>query len=522
MIRMTAFRGSAHPLALILGGSLIAAGILIALLRVLSAPPPPPVEKTKDGQQAAAQGGPLLVFCAAGVRPPVEAVAKRYREEYGIEIQLQYDTSEALQAKLSLAKTGDLYIPADISYLQKTRANGQTCEQIPLATLTPVLAFKKGNPKGIKDLASLLQADTRVVLASPSAAIRKTTEKVLKKTNQWQELETRRLAGNGGVSEVGTVTEVANALKIGAADAGLLWDAVAEQYPDLEVLRLPELDAAKQQTELAVLSTAANPTLALHFARYLAASDRGLPEFTSRGYKIAEGDEWAERPKLTIFLGSMLRPAIEETIKAFAKREGVDVTTGIDGCGILVGQMRAGARPDMYFACDVQFMNDVKILFGKPEEISENTMVIAVAKGNPKNIKELKDLTRPGIKVGIGHEQQCALGWLTKGVLDQTNFCDEIMKNVALRSTTGDTLVNQMQTGALDAAIVYETNTHFARGKIDVVKVRLDQKFAVQPVAVGLKSKHKHLTGRLVALLKSQESEQRFKELGFVWKAEKE
>jgi len=520
MTEMRAFRGASHPFALILGGSLIAAGVLIAMLRVLSAPPPPPVAKLENGQTAVSKGGQLMVFCAAGLRPPVEAVAKRYKEEYGIEIQLQYDTSEALLSKLNVVKTGDLYLPADVSYLKKTREQGLTREQIPLATLTPVLAVKKGNPKSVKSLADLLREDTRVALASSSAAIRKTAQKILEKNGQWQGLETRRLAGNGGISEVGTVTEVANTLKLGAADAGFLWDAVAEQYPDLEAIHLPELDAAKQQTELAVLSTATNPTMALHFARYMAASDRGLPEFAARGYKIDDGDAWAERPKLTIFMGSMLRPAIEETIKAFAEREGVDITTGIDGCGILVGQMRAGARPDMYFACDVQFMNDVKILFGKPVEISENTMVIAVAKGNPKNIKELKDLTRPGIKLGIGHEQQCALGWLTKGVLDQTNFCDEIMKNVALRSTTGDTLVNQMQTGALDAVIVYETNTHFARGKIDVVKVQLEQKFAVQPVAVGLKSKHKHLTGRLVQLLKSKESEQRFKELGFAWKAE--
>ena len=37
----------------------------------------------------------------------------------------------------------------------------------------------------------------------------------------------------------------------------------------------------------------------------------------------------------------MLRPAIEETIKDFEQREGAQVTTIYNGCGILVAQIKA-------------------------------------------------------------------------------------------------------------------------------------------------------------------------------------
>jgi len=36
------------------------------------------------------------------------------------------------------------------------------------------------------------------------------------------------------------------------------------------------------------------------------------------------------------------------------------VTRVYNGCGILVGQMQAGAKPDLYFACDAQFMAMVR------------------------------------------------------------------------------------------------------------------------------------------------------------------
>src|SRR5256885_9955496 len=52
-------------------------------------------------------------------------------------------------------------------------------------------------------------------------------------------------------------------------------------------------------------------------------------------------------PYTTLFR-SMLRPAIEETIQDFERREGVSVTRVYNGCGILVAAMRAGDRPDAY------------------------------------------------------------------------------------------------------------------------------------------------------------------------------
>ncbi len=33
---------------------------------------------------------PLLVFCAAGLKLPVEAVAREYEQTFGVQVQLQY------------------------------------------------------------------------------------------------------------------------------------------------------------------------------------------------------------------------------------------------------------------------------------------------------------------------------------------------------------------------------------------------------------------------------------------------
>ena len=155
----------------------------------------------------------------------------------------------------------------------------------------------------------------------------------------------------------GTVTDVANDVKLGGGCGYRLRTVLATTRNAGG--RRAELAGDLSQVEVAVLATARNPTAALHLARYLAAADRGLEHFQKHGFRTAHGDHWADRPELSLFAGSMLRPAIADTIKQFEQREGVLVSTVYNGCGILVGQMKGGQLPDAYFACDVEFMKQV-------------------------------------------------------------------------------------------------------------------------------------------------------------------
>jgi molybdenum ABC transporter molybdate-binding protein len=214
----------------------------------------------------------------------------------------------------------------------------------------------------------------------------------------------------------------------------------------------------------------------------------------------------------------MLRPAIEKTIEAFEKREGCTVTRVYNGCGILVAQMKVGEQPDLYFACDSSFMEQVKDRFERPSDVSVNQLVILVKKGNPHAVKNLKDLGKPGLKIGIGHEKQCALGVLTQETLAQSRTRSEIMNNVAVQTPTGDLLVNQMRTGALDAVVAYVSNAVSAADQLEAIAIDIPCALATQPLAVARGSKQKQLALRLVEALKSPESRGRFQAEGFGWK----
>jgi ABC-type molybdate transport system substrate-binding protein len=354
----------------------------------------------------------------------------------------------------------------------------------------------------------------RLVQASPdAAAIGKITRATLQTAGQWESLDKATTAYRS------TVNDVANDLTVGAADAGIVYDAVLHAYPKLEAVRIPELESAVSPVAIGVIATSQQPAAALHFARYVAAGDRGLRHYAEHGFlQVSKGDEWSDVPELSLFAGSMLRPAIEGTIVAFEQREGVRVSRVYNGCGSLVAQMKAGQHPDAYFACDREFMNQVPDLFPGPVDVSENELVILVQKGNPQNIADLKDLGRKRLRVGIGHEKQCAMGWLTQKTLKEGGVQTEVMENVTVQTPTGDMLVNQLLTGSLDAAVVYLSNAAGARGKLDAVRIQgLECSVATQPFAVSKDTRYPQLTARLFDRLCSAESSDSFKAEGFQW-----
>ncbi len=498
-------RGSiARPMAVMLASVALLVVLVTALVRQ-----PRTTTQTEANE-------PLVIYCAASNKSVLEAIRRDYEREYQTPLQIQYGPSQTLLASLEVSGTGDLYLPADDSYLGLARERkllAGDSSVFPLATMQAVVAVAKGNPKRIVRLEDLLRDDVRLAQASAeAAAIGKLTRDGLTASGQWDKLHAHTTVYKT------TVNEVANDVKVGAVDAGIVFDAVLHDYDTLEAVALPDLESVQAHVAVAVLKSSSQPKQALHFARYLAAGDKGLAKYREFGFQPVDGDAWTEQPEITLYSGSMLRPAIEATITDFEKREGVRVTRVYNGCGILVAQMKAGQVPDAYFACDVEFMNQVRGLFPESENVSQNELVILVKKGNPHGIKSLLDLAKPGLRVGIGHEKQCAMGWLTQKTFDEGGVKEEVMKNVAVQTPTGDMLVNQMRSGSLDAAVAYLSNAAGSGEFLDAIRIKgISCSVATQPFGVAKDSANKRLAERLRQAIRADSSKERFTNEGFQW-----
>ncbi len=454
----------------------------------------------------------ILVYCAAGVKPVVEKVAQNYYKEYGIRVDLQYGGSGTLLSNLRVAKQGDLYLAGDKSYIDEGIAYGFIQETQPLAFMRPVIAVAKGNPNNIRSIEDLAKKDNKVAIANPDAAsIGRLTKKLLTNSGQWKSLK------ENATVFMPTVNEVANSIKIGAIDAGVIWDATAKQYKELDFITVPVFSKSVKNITIGVLKYSKQPTEALKFLRYLSARDKGLPVFKNLGYEPIKGDVWSEDPQLLFFSGGVNRLAIDQTIQSFEKREGVEVTRVYNGCGILVSQMKAGQKPDAYLSCDVSFMTQVEDRYTDITDISKTGIVIATKKGNPKNIQNLDDLTKEGLQLGICNHKQSALGSLTKRLLEGKGLWDDVYKNVRSQTPTADLLVNQIRTGSLDAVIVYAANVSKVSDKLDIVKLNDEQAMALQNYGISKNSDHQYLMKRLLNALTDEQSKKNYLDLGFSW-----
>jgi len=496
-----------NPARTVIGLSLAIAGVLVLLLMWR------PGAGNSAGGQAAVPGRPLLVYCAAGLKVPVEAVAREYERRTGVPVQLQFGGSGLLLNNLRVARRGDLFLAADHTFLDAGRSNGLVNEVLPLARMQAVIVTPKDNPKNLRSLQDLVQPGVQIAFANPdAAAIGVLCRQVLERSNVWAALQPRIKVFKP------TVNDVANDVKLGTVDAGIVWDAVVTAYPELTSHRDPTLDAATADVGIGVLSFTEQPAAALRFARFLGARDAGLPVLASHGYSVVEGDVWSERPEIVLYSGGVNRLAIENTIREFEEREGVSISRVYNGCGILTAQIRSGQRPDAYFACDVSFMTPVSSFFRPHTVLSETRILILTQPGNPKGIRSLEDLAQSGLSLGIANEQQSALGALTQRLLDAEGLTARVLPNVRVQTPTADLLVNQVRAGGLDAALVYAANVSNVRDHLGIVELPQPLAMAAQPYAVGRDSKNARLMERLLQRLRSAESRRQFEDLGFRWR----
>lgn len=462
---------------------------------------------------------PLFVFCAAGLKKPLEAAAKLYTEETGIPVQFQFGGSATLLSQLQVAKKGDLFVAADDGTMGDAKKRDLVAEVIPVLKQVPVIAVQEGNPHGIDSLQDLLQPELKVAVSNPEAAsIGKTAKQSF--GDQWEQM-----AAQVAVMKP-TVNEIASDLSLGVVDAAIVWEAMANQFDNLDSVHVAELDALAQVASIGVLKSAQDPTAALRFARFLTAPEKGNSAIEANGFEPVPGDEWAAKPELILYSGGVNRPAVEKLLISFAEREGVEVTTVFNGCGILCAAMDAMTStddpkfPDAYYACDLCFVPPVAEVFPEVTLLTETDIGIVVPKDNPHNVRTLVDLTQPGLRVGICNAKQSTIGYMTDGIIRDSGLKNAIMKNVVVQVPTADFLINQMRGGALDAAIVYRVNADLQKEHLSFTKIDHPGAVAVQPYGVRGDSPNRLLAGRLLDHMLA--NEEAFTSTGFTWRGEEE
>jgi molybdate transport system substrate-binding protein len=235
--------------------------------------------KSEKPEQSESQE--LLLYCGAGIRPPVAQMAEQFESEHGVKIVTDYAGSEVLLSKIKLVRKGDLYMPGDKHYVDQAAAEDMIASQKSVCYFVPTILVRKDNPKSIHGLQDLLKPGIKLGLGDAKAcAIGRKTKQIFTKNDiAWENVEKNL------VFQSLTVNELGMQIQTGSLDAVIVWDAIVSYYSEhgTEVAIPPEKNVIST-VNIGVLSFTENRSLAEKFVEF-AVSEAGQGIFAEHKYR---------------------------------------------------------------------------------------------------------------------------------------------------------------------------------------------------------------------------------------------
>ncbi len=169
----------------------------------------------------------------------------------------------------------------------------------------------------------------------------------------------------------------------------------------------------------------------------------------------------SRQPKeLHVFAGAANTPPLIEAAKLYEKRYGVKVRLTFGGSGVVLAQMKLARKGDVYVPGSDDYMEKaIKEGIVDPKSVRVICWlvpVINVPKGNPKGIKSLQDLAKPGIRFAIAVPGSVCLGDVAKEILERVGLWEKVKPNIVMQAKDCADLAAQIKLGTVDAVIGWD------------------------------------------------------------------
>lgn len=224
----------------------------------------------------------------------------------------------------------------------------------------------------------------------------------------------------------------------------------------------------------------------------------------------------ASGQSILVFAGAGLKAPMEEIGPAFTQKTGIAVQYNYGGAGTLVSQMNLTRKGDVFMPGSTVEWKNAKAqgLVDANKLVAYHVPVIAVPKGNPKNITALADFARPGLKIALGDVNATAIGKAGAKMFGRLNITAAVEKNVVTRTPTINELVLIMNTGQADAAILTLDNVDAKT--MDQITIPLGQnEVLITPIGITSYTKNTDAGQKFVDYVASDEGKAFFAKHGF-------
>lgn len=188
---------------------------------------------------------------------------------------------------------------------------------------------------------------------------------------------------------------------------------------------------------------------------------------------------------ITVFAAASLQPAFDKIGARLQTTNNIRTTFNYAGTQTLTAQVQQGAQGDVFASADTSHMTTLQgsgLLSGQATIFAHNKLEIAVAKGNPKHIQTLADLSRAGLVVVLA-DPSVPAGKYAQQALAKA----KVTVHPASLELQVTAVLNKVALGEADAGIVYVSDV-LTNGKVDGVAIPEEQNVLADYPIAALKS----------------------------------
>lgn len=227
------------------------------------------------------------------------------------------------------------------------------------------------------------------------------------------------------------------------------------------------------------------------------------------------GDRAPDSQPIMVFAAASLKAVFTEIGEQFETDNPGDlVEFNFAGSSDLVTQLTQGAPADVFASADTKNIDkavEAGLVDGNPVNFASNTLTIAVAPGNPKQILSFQDLAKPDLAVVVC-APQVPCGSATRKIEEVAGVQ---LAPVSEESAVTDVL-NKVTTGQADAGVVYVSDATGAGDKVTAVPFPESAGVVnTYPIAALESSEHRELARRFIDAVTGEAGQQTLSAAGF-------
>lgn len=196
---------------------------------------------------------------------------------------------------------------------------------------------------------------------------------------------------------------------------------------------------------------------------------------------------------LMVFSGAAFKKPMDELIAAYKKKTGTDVAVSYGNVKTIMSQVSLTKQGDVFVVPSPDIM-DKAVRKGIVLEDSVRSFcyvvpAIIVQKGNPKNIRGLKDLLRDDVRFVMANPETVYIGMLSAEILDRSLSQGEreiLRKKVITYADDISKLATYIVMNQADAVLGFDFLKSWDPDKTDIVKLRKEEILRIGAGQVGI------------------------------------